>query len=132
MICSKTHNILLRLEAIINCKPDIVTILIGSNDAIRELGMHHSKQSDKMLQLPQEATKKWFTENLEKIITTIKKQTKAKIAVCSLPPLGEILSSKPIDQIRSYSEIIKEIASKNNVIYLPVFEKMIEEIEKSS
>ena len=39
--------------------------------------------------LPKETSLKWYRENLENIITYLKKHTKAKIGIMTLPWLAE-------------------------------------------
>jgi len=119
------YNVLLRLESIIACKPDFITILIGTNDANAELKDIQDKKSIKMLNLPRKPDKKWYIKNLEKIISELKEKTDAKIAICSIPIIGEEISGKAFKQSIDYSKTICEIANKHEINYLPINEKMI-------
>ena len=119
-----TYNVYKRIDSIIACKPDYVTILIGTNDVHREFELINDNMSSKRLNLPQKPNKQWYRENLEKIITKLKEKTTAKIAVLSLPPLGEDSNAHIFKQAKIYSDIIKELAEKNTISYLPVNEKM--------
>ena len=118
------YNVYKRIDSIIACKPDYVTILIGTNDVHREFDLINDRISDKRLNLPQKPDKQWYRENLEKTIVLLKENTTAKIAVLSLPPLGEDSDAEVFKQAKIYSDIIKEIAEENAVSYLPVNEKM--------
>lgn len=120
----------LRLESIIACKPDFLTILIGTNDANSEIKNVPDEKMLKKLSLPKIPDKNWFIENLEKIISELKEKTDAKIALCSIPIMGEELSSKAFKQGIDYSKTICEIAKKNDISYLPINEKMIEYLQQ--
>ena len=120
------YNVNNRIESVIAIKPDFITILIGTNDAHRELGLFDDKESEKRLALPQKASKEWFQENLEEVISKLQKNSNAKIALCSIPPLGEDPIKEAYQQTITFTKIIKKIASKYEIGYLPVNEIMIE------
>ncbi len=124
------YNVLLRIESIIACKPDFLTILIGTNDANAEIKNIPNKKMLEMLNLPRKPAKKWYIENLEKIISELKEKTDAKIALCSIPIMGEEISSKAFKQSIDYSKTICEIANKHEISYLPINEKMIEYLKR--
>lgn len=125
-----TFHVLQRIEEIIKCQPDYIIILIGTNDANRELKSRNMKFPIKYTKLPQSPTFNWFSENLEKIITLLLEETDATIGLCSLPPLGEDLKHQANVQCQKYSEEIKRKTKEFNINYLPVFEKSIEFLEK--
>ncbi|MHA1121234.1 MAG: SGNH/GDSL hydrolase family protein [Candidatus Heimdallarchaeota archaeon] len=125
-----SYNVLLRIESIIACKPDFLTILIGTNDANAEIKNVPDKKMLEKLNLPGKPNKKWYIENLEKIITELKEKTDAKIALCSIPIMGEEFSSTAFKQSIDYSKAIFEIANKHDINYLPVNEKMIEYLKQ--
>ena len=52
----------------------------------------------------------------------LKEKTSAKIAVVSLPVLGEDLESTPNQRTKEYNVLLKEIADEEQVRYLPVYE----------
>ena len=70
-----SYNVLKRLESIIACKPDFVTILLGTNDVSRQLDLPSKKRSVRRLKLPQEPDEVWFTSNLVQIITELQEKT---------------------------------------------------------
>jgi len=125
------YNVLQRIESIIACEPDFITIMIGSNDAHREIELYNEKTSEERLNLPRKASKEWFGENLEKIIQELLQKTDAKIALCSIPPIGEEPSALAYKQTIDFSKIIKEIATKFKVQYLPVNEKLIDFLDQN-
>jgi lysophospholipase L1-like esterase len=118
------YNVLLRIDSIIACNPDFITILIGTNDANRELKPVQDKRSVKRLKLPQKPNKKWFKGNLIGIIEKLKEKTNAKIALCSIPIISEEPTSRVFQQSIDYSRTIKEIATKEQVTYIPFNERL--------
>lgn len=125
------YNVLLRLESIIACKPDFITILIGTNDASAELKDIKDKKSIEMLNLPRKPDNNWYIKNLEKIISELKEKTDAKIAICSIPIMGEETSSEAFKQSIDYSKTICEIANKHKINYLSINEKMIDYLKQN-
>ena len=75
---------------------------------------------------PKKPTLEFYRENLEAIVSNLQQRTNAKIALLSLPVLGEDLSSEPNQRVNKYNQVIKEIANKYSVSYLPVNERQVE------
>ncbi len=120
-----TYNVLIRINEIVACNPDYITIMIGTNDAHREMKLYEDTRFTKGLNLPREPTKDWYEENLLKIISILQEKTNAKIAICSIPPIGENISHPIFKQSIEYSKLIKKIAEKKDLVYLSVNEKQI-------
>nr|MDO8110107.1 SGNH/GDSL hydrolase family protein [Candidatus Sigynarchaeota archaeon] len=117
-------NVLQRLDDIIACNPDYVTILIGTNDVNATLNPANEKRYIKMQKLPEKPTEQFFRKNLEEIISTLKDLSKAKIAVLSLPTIGEDINDAAFKAGQHYSRVIKEIAAQMGIEYLPLCETM--------
>ncbi|MCX7772400.1 MAG: SGNH/GDSL hydrolase family protein [Clostridia bacterium] len=124
------YNALNRIQEIIGCNPDYVTILIGTNDANSTLDIKNEQELIILKKLPQKPTPEWFEENLTKLVLEIKKNTHAKIALLSIPVLGEDLQSEALIRTREYSGIIKRVAEREKVSYLPLNEKQIDFLEE--
>lgn len=120
-----TYNVLKRLESIIACKPDFVTILIGTNDVSRQYNIPSKKRGVRRLKLPQEPDETWFASNLLEMIAELQEKTDAKIGLCSIPPMGEVQTDKMFLHSSRYANIIADIATETGILYLPVNEKMI-------
>jgi hypothetical protein len=80
--------------------------------------------SDK--ELPQLPTEQWYRDNILKIVHYFKENTRARIALASLPVLGENLTSTFSKTISAYNAHLKEIAVQEHVGYLPVHERQME------
>jgi hypothetical protein len=76
--------------------------------------------------LPQRPTLEWYRENLETMVDNLQKSTSAKIALSSLPVLGEDLASEPNQLVSRYNETIKAVAEKSHVAFLPVYESQVQ------
>jgi len=90
---------------IVACDPDSVTLLIGTNDVRDGVPLEE------------------YRDNLGAIIDRIKDKTFARIALMSLPPLGEDLDSEINHKLRDYNAAIKETATRATVDYVPVNER---------
>lgn len=101
-------GLLKRMDEIISCRPDALTILIGSNDA--------------------RATKDWglaaYRDNLNAILHRLRAGTHARIALLSLPPLGDDRASQINQSVGRYIELVADAALVPGVAYLPVHEAL--------
>lgn len=118
-------NVVQRLDGVIACDPDVVTVLIGTNDANALLSEENGRRAIKKMKLPQMPTRPWYLENLRKICTVLKRRTNAKIALLSLPPIGEAQASAGVWQSVQFSRVIRAAAAEQGVGYLPLNETMI-------
>lgn len=129
-----TIDILGRLDNIIKCKPDLITILLGTNDANGSMP-GKSKNYERTKFFPKNIdnfwTKERFKEDYLRIIERLKAETSAEIALLSIPIIGEDPSSPQFQRSMEYSSVIKEIAEYHNLTYLPVNEKMIGYLEEN-
>ena len=127
-----TWNLNQRIDDIIKHNPDYVTILIGTNDAI-------GSQPVKLIQdyyiqtknLPQVPSIEWFEEQIEIFVDKIKKNTSARIAITTLPWLGEQEDASIMNVIKSHNKIIKAIAVKYDLFILDLFSKFKEQIDSN-
>jgi lysophospholipase L1-like esterase len=130
-------NALRRLPTVVASRPDKVVILIGANDALARV----SKKLRWLLRarkfLPRRPSTQWFEQNLRRIVVDLKSQTRARIALCSLGPIGESPDSpEPFQQainrkIHDFSAIIRQIAADQNVTFIPFHEELSAHINAS-
>jgi lysophospholipase L1-like esterase len=118
------YNVVNRLDKIIGCDPDYVTVLIGTNDANASLSEKNRARYMKEMALPEEPNAEFFRKNIKELILQLKKQTNAEVAILSLPPIGEDIKHIAYQRTKEYSGIIQNVANKNNVDYLPLHEKI--------
>ncbi len=116
------YNLLQVVDDVIALKPHHVFVWIGTNDLKGSLNDKEYQRYNDLWKLPQKPTKEWFTENYKKLVSILKTQTSAKIVLISLPPLGENIDSIPFKLSIEYSDIIRDIAKKEKLDYIPLNE----------
>jgi lysophospholipase L1-like esterase len=116
------YNARLRLPEVIACRPDFVIALVGSNDVMASMSRESEARYRRWKKLPERPTLAWYRDNLLGIVSTLKRETGAKVALCSLPVLGEALESEANRKIAEYSAAIEEIAAREQAFYLPIHE----------
>jgi lysophospholipase L1-like esterase len=124
------YNVTQRLDEIIECKPDIVTVLIGTNDVNALTNQSNLRRYRKEQHLPRTPDQEWYRENLTEIVRRLQTDTDAKIALLSIPPIGEDPSHPAFGRSVSYGEIAKEIAADTGVDYLPLGATMVGYLEE--
>src|SRR5215469_3729187 len=119
------YNLRTRLGPVIDSHPGSIIVLAGTNDAQHELLDHRLRLSiEQEKQLPEAPSLAWFRDNLLALIQTLQRRTRARIAVCSIPPLGEELEGPANQPVRAHNGSILATANDTGVSYLPVFERM--------
>lgn len=113
---STGQDLLRRLPEIVSCEPDAVTILIGTNDA--RTGFP-------------EAAEHCFQQSLSALVSGLHSQTKARIALLSIPPLGEDPAAEINRGIDRCNAVIRRVANQDAADYLPFGESLRSLIERS-
>lgn len=65
-----------------------------------------------------------FRRNLEQIVVLAQSETSAQIALLSIPPLGEDLSSTPNLIIGRYNKVVEDLCRTRHLTYLPLNERL--------
>ncbi|MBT3275037.1 MAG: SGNH/GDSL hydrolase family protein [Spirochaetales bacterium] len=120
------YNIVLELDEIIACKPDIVSVLIGTNDVNSLMSPESQQRFIEDWNLPQVPDAEWFRENLTQIAKSLTSLENTRVAFLSLPTVGEDPDHPAFAMGRKYSGIIREIAEEFGIVYLPLHETMEE------
>ena len=119
-----------RLDDVIGQDPDVVTVLIGTNDANSTLSEKLAKGLRKRWKLTQEPSAEDYAANLMTIAKRLQDETMARVALLSLPVIGEDLDSVPVRRAAEYSAIVREVAADRGVTYLPLNEQMTAYLEE--
>jgi lysophospholipase L1-like esterase len=127
----QSYNALRRLPRVIQCRPDKVIVLIGAGDVINTISPTRQFVFRIWKRLPRKPSPEWFEENIRQIVTTLKRETAARVALCSLPVAGEDPEAEVNRRARAYSAILRRIAHEENVRYIPFGERMTEQIAAS-
>lgn len=120
------YNALLRVKEAAGCNPDFVTVLIGTNDANAVMSKEKEERYISKMKLPRRPDKAWYRENLRELCRQLKSLTRARIALISIPPMGEDPKDPAYQRSKEYSAVVKEVAREEGVAYLALFEGMEE------
>ena len=71
------YNLLQRLDDVIACQPDVVTVLIGTNDVNATFSQEWEDSYRKEQKLPEKPTLAWYRLNVERIIDRLRSETDA-------------------------------------------------------
>ncbi|NEE47530.1 SGNH/GDSL hydrolase family protein, partial [Streptomyces sp. SID8455] len=93
--------------------PDVITVLIGTNDARASLADYPVEQAMKRKRLPERPSAGWFQQCLGAVVERLRTETDATIGLLSLPVLGQELDGAPARASQAYSRMIAEVASAN-------------------
>ncbi|MFE4634529.1 SGNH/GDSL hydrolase family protein [Streptomyces sp. NPDC056773] len=125
------YNLLQRLDAVVANPPDVITVLIGTNDARASLAGYPVEQAMKRKQLPERPSAGWFQQCLGAVVARLRAETDARIGLLSLPVLGQQPDGAAARASRAYSRMIAEVAATNEVAYLPLHERQTEELRRA-
>jgi lysophospholipase L1-like esterase len=130
------HNALQHLSRVVAGRPSVVIVWVGGNDVLVSVSKKVRRFFRIWKHLPVDPSPGWFAENICGIAFRLKQATSAKIAFCSLAPIGEDLSSTDPFQselnrhVEEYSGIIRAVALEEGFHYIPIYETMAEEVTK--
>ena len=125
-----SFNVLGRLDEVARCNPDYITLLIGTNDAHAMLDGRSLKRARRYMMAAEAPSIEWFEGNLRKIVSHLQEHTGAKIALLSIPPIGEELGDLAMGLASRFGQAAKETARRCGVAYLPLFEEMMAVLER--
>jgi lysophospholipase L1-like esterase len=119
-----------RLDDVIGQDPDVVTVLIGTNDANSTLSPKLARTLHKRWGLAAPPSTAEYAANLTAIAKRLQDETMARVGLLSLPVIGEDLGSEPVRRAAEYSAVVREVAADQGVAYLPLNERMTAYLEK--
>ena len=119
-------QVIQRLDPILQCQPDLIILLIGTNDALGSFDINSGLRYKKNNELPEVPTLEKYKEHLNELIEKIGIQS--KIAICTLPPIGENVNSEVNKHVNLFNDYIKLIANQKNLSLLPVSDALWSEI----
>ncbi|EPH41392.1 GDSL-type esterase/lipase family protein [Streptomyces aurantiacus] len=125
------YNLSRRLDAVVADPPDVITVLIGTNDARASLAGYPVERAMKRKQLPERPSAGWFQQCLGAVVERLRKETDARIGLLSLPVLGQQLDGAAAQASKAYSRMIAEVATTYEAAYLPLHERQIEELRQA-
>lgn len=111
-------NVANRLDAVIACQPDVVTLLVGTNDVNARFNEKWEQRYRKGQGLPCSPTAEWFRENIETTLTRLSTETQARVMVLEIPPLGEDPLSRMNGLVDTYNLELAAAATTHGASYL--------------
>ena len=117
-------NVLQRLDATVARQPDVVTLLIGTNDVNATLDEKSQRSYRRSQGLPSRASLPWFQENVAAILDRLAAETDARVLVLDIPMLGEDLSSDLNRRVDAYNATLREICTERAMELLPLHDRL--------
>jgi lysophospholipase L1-like esterase len=118
-----------RVEAVAACAPDVVLVLIGSNDVMAALGPAEERRYRRAMGLRQTPSLEFYRDHLERTVERLR-VAGARVALCSLPPLGEDLDSAVNHSVRRHNEAIRAVAREHGAHFIDLHELVAEELRR--
>ena len=118
-------NLLGRLDAIIACRPALVTVLIGTNDAAAALSEQAGRRYMRDMKLPRLPDREGYRDALHAVVQRLKTETTASVALVTLPIMGVRRDEPAWSQAASYSELVRELARTEGVAVLDLHAAMV-------
>ncbi len=121
-----TYTLLARLDEIIQLQPDVITVLIGTNDVNATMSQARLAEYRQIGKIARDVTPDFeqFQANYRQLTARLKTETNARIALASLPIMGEDLTHPANQRTDQYSLFIRQLCDENGFNYLPVREAM--------
>ena len=120
-------QVLQRLEPILECKPDVIILMIGTNDALGSFDVNSGLRYKRNNKLPEVPTFDKYKEYLPKIIERL--SVSPKVAICTLPPVGENKESKVNQHVNQFNDFIKIVAKQKKIHLLQVSDSLWSDID---
>lgn len=98
---------------IVACRPAAVVILVGTNDVRADTPVER------------------YRDELAALVDHVRSRTNARIAVLSLPPLGEDLDTEINRTLDRFNAAIAETARRAGIDYLPLNERLTDLLRRS-
>ncbi|MFI9462696.1 SGNH/GDSL hydrolase family protein [Streptomyces xiamenensis] len=125
------YNLVRRLDAVVADPPEVITVLIGTNDARASLAGYPVERAVQRKHLPERPSAGWFQQCLGAVVERLRTETDATIGLLSLPVLGQQLDGAAARASRTYSRLVAEVATTHRAAYLPLHERQMEELRKA-
>jgi acyl-CoA thioesterase I len=117
-------SVLQRIDDVIRCQPDAVTLQAGGNDVAATFGTWQEKMYWRQQHIPQAPTLGWYTECVDEILSRLQSQTSARIAVLDIPMIGEDLTSDLNRRVDSYNQALRRVAAAHAADCLPLHDRL--------
>ena len=104
--------------------PDLVTLLIGTNDANATLDAGVAERALEHPDMGRIPDKEHYRTALESLVRRISGDTGAPVILISIPPIGENPGSPEWDRSREFAAAGRDIADATGIRYVPFSEEL--------
>ena len=125
-------NVVQRVDRALACRPDVVTVLIGANDALAAHDEASARRYVSMVNLPRSPDLEWFEGNLRALVRRLREESKARIALMTLAPVGEDPRAPIATLVDKCDAIIARVAEDLDVELLPLHDRLVALLAVSS
>jgi len=116
------------LDEIMQCKPDVVTLLIGTNDVCADVSSVNLREFEKEKKIPTGYIPSIdnYKRHLTAVVSRLKNQAQKspRIILLSLPVFGENTNCNDFKLAEKYSDVVKRVSFDMGVDYIPLGELM--------
>jgi len=119
-------QVLQRLDPILKCKPDLIILMIGTNDALGSFDIDSGLRYKKNNNLPEVPSFEKYKEQLLELIDKI--GLSSKVVICTLPPIGENMDSEVNKHVNKFNDYIELVATQKNISLLTVSDALWSDI----
>jgi len=119
-------QVLQRLDPILKCKPDLIILMIGTNDALGSFDIDSGLRYKKNNNLPEVPSFEKYKEQLLELIDKI--GLSSKVVICTLPPIGENMDSEANKHVNKFNDYIELVATQKNISLLTVSDALWSDI----
>jgi acyl-CoA thioesterase I len=123
-------NVLQRLDRVIALNPEYIIIMVGTNDVVASLSRESAESYMQNKKLPQQPNSVFFIDSYRSMIDRIRAECNARIAIVSIPVIGENPGSVANQKASAYNTMLQDLAYKYGLDYLSVFEEQISYLRK--
>jgi lysophospholipase L1-like esterase len=128
-----------RVPQVIACRPDQIIVWVGGNDVLAASSRQFYRAARLLLRktVPRPPSPEAYRDALQATARALRSGTAARLALCSLAPIGEAPNATlPVQaalnrRVAEYSSIVAAIARAEGVAYIPIYEALSEQIRKA-
>lgn len=120
-----------RLDAVLECRPSKVLVLVGTNDVRATLSATVARAMRRSKGLPGTPSLNSYREYLSRIVVRLE-DSGVDSGLCSLPPLGQDLASVANRRVREFNAVIRDVAEREDAAYLAVYERLASALEAAA
>ncbi|EDY83849.1 GDSL-like lipase/acylhydrolase domain protein [Verrucomicrobiia bacterium DG1235] len=118
------YNAGLRLGEVLAFEPDLVVVLLGTNDVNAIASPSLTQRYVERGGLPQTPDKEFFVQSLEQIVVSLKTLQGCELILVSLPLLGEVLDHVANRLVDDYNREIFQICEAHGLGLVDLNERM--------